>query len=119
MSLSWRCVLFRREDALCNVGVRAMLVCLPCFANMRECLHAGGGSILLRMKTALCSADVGAMTGANKQTQCFGFKLSSVLAQSETAGEREVSVTMLLGRGVHSIYMQSFVYHKNKNTLQL
>ena len=39
------------------------------------------------------------MTGANKQAQWFGPTLSSVLARSETAGERELSVMMVLDRG--------------------
>ena len=49
---------FRREAAMCNAGVGAMSVCLPCFANMHTCLHAGGASILPRMEFALCCADV-------------------------------------------------------------
>ena len=48
----------RREAALCNARVGAMSVCLPCFANMHACLHAGGTSILSRMKFALCCAYV-------------------------------------------------------------
>ena len=58
MSPSWRCALFRREAALGNAGVRAMSVCLPCFANMHAYLHAGGASILPLMEVALCCSDV-------------------------------------------------------------
>ena len=59
-SPTWRCAkgLFRRESALFNVGIRAMSVCSPCFANMHACLHAGGASIRLRMNFALCCGDV-------------------------------------------------------------
>ena len=57
-SPSWRCALFRREAALCNAGVRAMSVCLPCFANMHAYLHALGAFILPCMKFAKCCADV-------------------------------------------------------------
>ena len=57
---------------------------------MRASLHAGGASIFPRMETQICNADISVMTVANKQTQCFGSKLRSVLAQSETAGERGV-----------------------------
>ena len=51
-------IFFRWEAALCNIGVRAMSVCLPCFANMHACLRAGDASILPRMEFALCCADV-------------------------------------------------------------
>ena len=84
-------LLFRREAALCNAGVRAMSVCLPCFANMHACLHAGGASIPPRIEftlSMLCRCCV--MMGTNKQAQWFGPTLGSVLAQSETAGERVV-----------------------------
>ena len=58
-----------------------------------------------RMKTALCCADVGAMTGANKQAQCFGCTLSSVLTQSATAGERDIRNIAAWPRSKIKIYI--------------
>ena len=74
---------FRRETALCNAGIRAMLAYV----------------IFPRTETARCKANICVITGANKQTPCFGHTLNSVLAQSETAGER--CLNFLLGRGTH------------------
>ena len=69
-----------------------MLVYLISIANMRASLHAGGAFIFPRTETAIYEADICVMTDASTQVQCFDPTLSSILAQSETAGEREVSV---------------------------
>ena len=82
-------------------AMQAFVRCWFTYLASRTCAHVSTLEVrpfLPRMETALCTADVGVMTGANKQKQCFGSTLSSVLAQSETAGE--MSVILLLGRGV-------------------
>ena len=95
-----------------HCAMQAFVRCRFAYVASRTCAHVSTLEVrpfLPRMEFVLCSADVGVMTGANKQTQWFfGPTLSSVLAQSETAGG--LSVILLLGRRVH-IYWR-YVYTK-------
>ena len=77
-----------------HCAMQTFVRCRFAYLASRTCAHVSTLEVrpfLSRMEFALCSADVGVMTGANKQTQWFfGPTLSSVVAQSESAGERVV-----------------------------
>ena len=74
-----------------HCAVQAFVRCwfaYPFFGNVRASLHAGDWSIFSLTETATRKADTCVMTGANKQTQCFGPTPSLVLAQFDIREER-------------------------------
>ena len=77
-----------------HFAMQAFVRCRFAYFTSRTCAHVSTMEVrpfLPRLEFALCSAADGVMTRANKQTQCFfGPTLTSVLAQSENAGERLV-----------------------------
>ena len=86
-------------------AMQAFVRCRFAYLISRTCAHVSTLKVrpfLPRsMKLALCSADIGVMMGANKQTQWFLVPHFARYQRNLKLQERELSVMLLLGRRVH------------------